>query len=88
MAYTKEQIKEYTEIFLKYKKQLEEPLLKEKKFIQPVLTLIVLQTSRNPISRGVLEGCNPPTPNFILNQVFTCVNHVIRLMVMHLVIMI
>ena len=31
MAYTKEQIKEYTEIFLKYKKQLEEPLLKEKK---------------------------------------------------------
>ena len=30
MAYTKEQIKEYTEIFLKYKKQLEEPLLKEK----------------------------------------------------------
>ena len=31
MAYTKEQIEEYTEIFLKYKKQLEEPLLKEKK---------------------------------------------------------
>ena len=67
-----QQIEEYTEIFLKYKKQLEEPLLKEKKFIQPVLTLIVLQTSRNPISRGVLGGCNPPTPNFILNQVFTC----------------
>ena len=33
MAYTKEQIKEYTEIFLKYKKQLEEPLLKEKKHL-------------------------------------------------------
>ena len=31
MAYTKEQIEEYTEIFLKYKKQLQEPLLKEKK---------------------------------------------------------
>ena len=31
MAYTKEQIKEYTEIFLKYKKQLEEPLLKEER---------------------------------------------------------
>ena len=30
MAYTKEQIEEYIEIFLKYKKQLEEPLLKEK----------------------------------------------------------
>ena len=33
MAYTKKQIKEYTEIFLKYKKQLEEPLLKEKKHL-------------------------------------------------------
>lgn len=31
MAHTKEQIEQYTEIFLKYKKQLEEPLLKEKK---------------------------------------------------------
>ena len=31
MAYTKEQIEEYTEIFLKYKKQLEEPLLKEER---------------------------------------------------------
>ena len=31
MAYTKEQIEEYPEISLKYKKQLEEPLLKEKK---------------------------------------------------------
>ena len=31
MAYTKEQIEEYRKIFLKYKKQLEEPLLKEKK---------------------------------------------------------
>ena len=31
MAYTKKQIKEYTEIFLKYKKQLEEPLLKEER---------------------------------------------------------
>ena len=31
MAYTKEQIEEYTEIFLKCKKQLEEPLLKEER---------------------------------------------------------
>ena len=31
MAYTKAQIKEYTEIFLKYKKQLEGPLLKEER---------------------------------------------------------
>ena len=31
MAYTKEQIEEFTEIFLKYKKQLEEPLLKEER---------------------------------------------------------
>ena len=31
MAFTKEQIEEYTEIFLKYKKQLEEPLLEEEK---------------------------------------------------------
>ena len=29
MIYTKEQIEEYKEIFVKYKKQLEEPLLKE-----------------------------------------------------------
>ena len=41
MAHTKEQIEQYTEIFLKYKKQLEEPLLKKKKFTQLVLTLIV-----------------------------------------------
>ena len=85
MAYTNQQqgmqshLEAYNEIMKKYRdhQQGAQGVAIPREFTQLVLTLIVLQTSmtRNP-------------PNFILNQVFTCVNHVIRLMVMLVVIMI
>ena len=72
-----QQIEEYTEIFLKYKKQLEEPLLKEER---------IYTTCVNPDCITNQQEAQPPI--FMLNQVFTCVNHVIRLMAMLVVIMI
>ena len=59
MAYTKEQIKEYTEIFLKYKKQLEEPLLKEEK---------IYTTCVNPDC--ITNQHEPQPPNFYVESGF------------------
>ena len=59
MAYTKEQIKEYTEIFLKYKKQLEEPLLKEER---------IYTTCVNPDC--ITNQHEPQPPNFYIESGF------------------
>ena len=48
MAYTKEQIEEYTEIFLKYKKQLEEPLLKEERIYTTCVNLDCITNQHEP----------------------------------------
>ena len=58
MAYTKEQIKEYTEIFLKYKKQLEEPLLKEER---------IYTTCVNP---DCITNQQPQPPEFYIESGF------------------
>ena len=59
MAYTKEQIEEYTEIFLKYKKQLEEPLLKEER---------IYTTCVNPDC--ITNQHEPQPPNFYVESGF------------------
>ena len=59
MAYTKEQIEEYTEIFLKYKKQLEEPLLKEER---------IYTTCVNPDC--ITNQHEPQPPNFYIESGF------------------
>ena len=59
MAYTKEQIEDYTEIFLKYKKQLEEPLLKEER---------IYATCVNPDCITNQQAAQPP--NFYVESGF------------------
>ena len=61
MAYTKDQIKEYTEIFLKYKKQLEEPLLKEER----IYTTCV---NRDCITNQQQQEEEPQPPEFYIEQ--------------------
>ena len=58
-----QQIKEYTEIFLKYKKQLEEPLLKEER---------IYTTCVNPDceSRKGGSGGNVVSPEFYIESGF------------------
>ena len=63
MAYTKDQIKEYTEIFLKYKKQLEEPLLKEER----IYTTCV---NRDCITNQQQQEEEPQPPEFYIESGF------------------
>ena len=60
MIYTKEHIEEYKEIFLKYKKQLEEPLLKE---------VSIYPTCVNPDCNTNQQGMMQP-PNFYVESGF------------------
>ena len=61
MIYTKEQIEEYKEIFLKYKKQLEEPLLKE---------VSIYPTCVNPDCITNQHGMMQQPPNFYVESGF------------------
>ena len=69
MAYTKEQIKEYTEIFLKYKKQLEEPLLKEKNIYTACVNPDCI-TNQQGDQQGGFGGMQSPHPEFYIESGF------------------
>ena len=65
-----QQIEEYTEIFLKYKKQLEEPLLKEKKIYTACVNPDCITNQQESYQQGGFGGMQSPHPEFYIESGF------------------